>query len=369
MAKKNACLYHYYKKWKEWPTNDSPHPDKDKILNYLYSGALYAQTSYRNPDTGEREGVSILTDGEWEWDCLLRLLVECKNFKIDDAFLQHMKDNNWEIAVPMNTFRLTLFDSHAIIGDSKNTILIDTGAPSTIHSADSLFFCDENYSCSTNYAGTTLDKLSELLGMKITTLLGVDILSNYNVLLDYKNSIVQFYRHDIKFYGKEFCLSFFNSVAPSVEWDIPFDGKTFDLSSLEFPIVERDMPFDGKEYNLSSINGIPIIELEIEGQTIKLFLDTGAKISYLPKEYTSNFETIGIEPDFHPSFGKFETECFNIPAKFEGEQLQIKFGNLPEQLQKTLSVLGINGVVGYDFFNHFKVILDLKNNKLKYAKH
>jgi len=323
MAKKSACLYHHNKKWKEWPDNDNPHPDKDKILNYLWSGALYGETSYRNPDTGEWEGVSIQTDGEWEWDDLLMLYVKCKNVKIPDSFLQHMKDNNWEVPVPMNTFRLTLFDSHAIIGDSKNSILIDTGAPSTIHSSDSLFFCDENYSCSTNYAGITVEKLSELLGMKITTLLGVDILSNYNVTLDYKGNVAKFCKR--------------NNVI-----------------------------FDGKEYSLSSINGIPIIELEIEQQPVKLFLDTGAKISYLPKEYTSSFETVGIEQDFHPSFGIFQTECFDIKATFGNNQFNVKFGNLPDSLQTTLMVSGVSGIIGYDFFNNFKILLDLKNNKMNY---
>jgi len=200
-----------------------------------------------------------------------------------------MKDNNW--IVP-KTFELTLFDGHPIIlsygnniysvestgsteihkYDARNYILIDTGAPKTIHAYEDLFFCEKDYSCYTNYNGITVEKLSEVLGMKITTLLGVDILSNYIVMLDYKSNVV-------KFYG-------------------------------------RDIEFEGKEYNLSSINGIPIIELEIEQQPIKLFLDTGAKISYLPKEYTSNFKSVGIESDFHPNFGIFQTECFDIKTTF-----------------------------------------------------
>lgn len=29
---------------------------------------------------------------------------------------------------------------------------------------------------------------------------------------------------------------------------------------------------------------------------------------------------------------------------------------------------GTDGIIGYDFFNNFKVVLDLKNNRLEYAK-
>ena len=327
MEKKNACIgSNYSDSLFKYLSSDNPHPDKDKILTYLVSGEWDGQRcSAWNSISGEYESVSLWTDGEWVWDEYLITYFRYNNFKISDAFLQHMKNNNWVVPI---TFELTLFDSHAIIKDydANSIILIDTAAPSTIHSSDSLYFCSVDYSCSTNYAGITVEKLSELLGMKITTVLGVDILSNYNVTLDYKNNVAKFCKR--------------NNVV-----------------------------FDGKEYSLSSINGIPIIVLEIEQRPIKLFLDTGAKISYLPKEYTSNFESVGIEPDFHPVAGNFQTECFNIPVKFENEQLQIKFGNLPEQLQKSLSASGINGLVGYDFFNYFKVILDLKNNKMKYAKY
>jgi len=334
MEKKNARLY--YEGWDNIGrikslSNDNPHPDKAKILDYLVSGEWDGQIcSAWNSIFGESESVFLWTDGEWVWDEYLITYFRDKNFKIPDDFLQHMKNNNW--LVP-KTYELTLFDSHAIIDDQDNTILIDTGAPSTIHSSGrfpfrGLFLCDDEiYSCTTDYAGLTIDKLSELLGMKITTLLGVDILSNYKVMLDYRNNIAKFYRQDIS----------------------------------------QDIPFEGEECNFNSINGIPIIELEIEQQPIKLFLDTGAKISYLPKEYTSNFESIGIESDFHPAFGKFETECFDIKATFGNKQFNVKFGNLPESLQIMLLISGVNGIIGYDFFNNFKILLDLKNNKMKYA--
>ena len=75
----------------------NPHPDKDKIVNYLRSGELEGQTSFRDPVTGQWEGLNIWTDGEWEWDDLLIESIQFSNWKIDDSFLQHMKDNNWEV--------------------------------------------------------------------------------------------------------------------------------------------------------------------------------------------------------------------------------------------------------------------------------
>jgi hypothetical protein len=222
----------------------------------------------------------------------------------------------------MNSFKLELFDGHAIIKDGENIILIDTGSPSTIHVSDSLNFCSEVYSCTQNYLGMTVQELSELLGKEITTLLGTDILSEYKILFDYKNERVEFSKGDIEFTGNEIEISVFM--------------------------------------------GIPIIELSIDGQNLKFFLDTGAKLSYLKTDITNNYQSIGQVEDFYPGVGKFQTNCFEILTSFDNQKFLVKYGNLPPLLQMTLMMGGANGIIGFDFFNNFRILLDLENEKLKY---
>jgi hypothetical protein len=171
--------------------------------------------------------------------------------------------------------------------------------------------------------GLTVSKLSDLLGMKITTLLGADILSEYKILFDYKNEVVEFNKQEI--------------------------------------------PFDGSETSISNFMGIPVVQLSIDNQKLKFFLDTGAKLSYLSKSITNKHVSIGTDEDFYPSVGKFETECFEISTSFETKNFIVKYGNLPPLLQMTLMLGGTDGIIGFDFFNNFKVFLDLKNNRLKYA--
>jgi hypothetical protein len=43
----------------------------------------------------------------------------------------------------------------------------------------------------------TVSKISEMLGTEITTLLGADILSDYKILFDYKNEIIEFNKEAI----------------------------------------------------------------------------------------------------------------------------------------------------------------------------
>lgn len=224
----------------------------------------------------------------------------------------------------MKQFQITLFKGHPIINDGENIILIDTGAPSTIHASNKLTFYSATYSCSTNYMGLTVSKISDMLGTEITTLLGADILSDYKILFDYKNEVVEFNKNEIQ--------------------------------------------FEGTEIAISNFMGIPIIELYIENQKLKFFLDTGAKLSYLSDSITNNYKSIGTDEDFYPGVGKFETECFEISTNFADKNFLVKYGNLPPLLQMTLMLGGTDGIIGFDFFNNFKVVLDLKNNSLKYEQ-
>lgn len=223
----------------------------------------------------------------------------------------------------MSNFKLDLFKGHPIINDGENIILIDTGAPSTIHASSNITFCSETYNCSTNYMGLTVSQVSEMLGKEITTLLGADILSNYKILLSQANKVVEFDKHAIT--------------------------------------------FEGKEASISSFIGIPIINLSIDGKRLNLFLDTGAKLSYLSESITSNYSSVGTDTDFYPGAGEFETDCFEIPTSFGDNKFTVKYGNLPTLLQTTLMLGGTDGIIGFDFLNHFTVLLDLRNNKLKYA--
>ena len=224
----------------------------------------------------------------------------------------------------MKQFQIQLYKGHPIINDGENRILIDTGAPSTIHSSNNLNFCSDNFVCSTNYMGLTVSIISDMLGTEIKTLLGADILSDYKILLDYQNQVIKFSKQEIK--------------------------------------------IDGTQVNISNFMGIPIIKMTVDNQELKFFLDTGAKLSYLSDSLTSNYESIGTDEDFYPGVGRFQTECFEIPTVFGNTEFVVKYGNLPTLLQMTLMLGGTDGIIGYDFFNNFKVVLDLKNNRLEYAK-
>ncbi len=220
----------------------------------------------------------------------------------------------------MTTYPLSLYDQHPIIQVDDFTILIDTGSPSTIHVTDTLVFNNQTYQCSTNYMGLTVESLSELLGMKITTLLGADILKNYAILFNYPEQQVTF--------------------------------------------SEEELKLEGESFSIESFMDIPIIKATIKEQELKFFLDTGAKLSYLSSTYTQGETSLGEASDFYPGVGKFTTPVYELPTILGSSTLQIQYGNLPEILQLTLMLGGTNGILGSDLFTSKTILLDLKKKRL-----
>ena len=111
--------------------------------------------------------------------------------------------------------------------------------------------------------------------------------------------------------------------------------------------------------------GIPIIEVLIDNEMIKLFLDTGARISYLSYRFTNRYQSSGIEEDVHPLIGNFTTDSFDIETIFGNSEFLVRYGNLPNLFQSTLQIANTEGIIGFDFFNNFKFLLNIKNNIIK----
>lgn len=220
----------------------------------------------------------------------------------------------------MTTFPIEIINGHAVIQSGTDRILIDTGSPQSIHSRAMLSFMGQNFPCSTNYMGLTSDKLSEMLGSPVTTLMGMDILSQFKVLFHYQDGYIAFSKEAIPMKG----------------YFIPF----------------------------TRVMGIPVIELDVLGEKLKFFLDSGAKLSYLAPAYTAGLNPQDQDTDFYPGYGTFQTSVYELDATLV-DPFPVRFGNLPPQLSALLSMGNVQGIIGYDLFNRFKVMMDIQGNQLQ----
>lgn len=219
------------------------------------------------------------------------------------------------------TFDIDLYDGHLIINNNGQKILVDTGSPVTIGRSKHFVFMDHEHNCTTAYLGTDIPAIVEMMGYDIDVLMGMDVIGNYKMLTDYTSAKVTFSTEDIPF--EPICTA---------------------------PITQE--------------MGVVCVVLRVKGNDVKLALDTGARISYIAKAYTSDETAIEFRNDFHVMNEQFETPIFAMEASIGGQSFPVKFGVLPPEIAKLLQRFGLEGAIGYDLFDNYKVLLDFQNNNI-----
>ena len=164
--------------------------------------------------------------------------------------------------------------------NSSALIVTCFGAPSQIIQGPS---SDQVFPLQNNWMGMDREALQTLAGFRFDGLMGVDIRNHFDVLID--------------------------PVARAL---------TFSPEPLELPQSFRT--------EISNLMGVPLLEVGISAQPIRLWLDTGAKISYLRPQFTANYPAHAYRRDFYPGFG---TPIHRLPISPGPTQISIDFGHLP----------------------------------------
>ena len=220
------------------------------------------------------------------------------------------------------TFDIDMYDGHLIFIVDGMKVLVDTGSPVTIGGRNPFKFMEEEYGCHATFMGKDINGISQLMNYDIDVLMGMDIIERYYVQTDYKHRQITF--------SKE-----------------PLPVEQMSSTSL----IRGHM-------------GEVCINLTVKDNTIKLALDTGAKISYIDNSYTEEENWIGIKDDFNPMIGHFKTPIYAMEVSIGDIHFPVNFGVLPPLLGMPLQMMGIYGVIGFDLFNAFTVVMDFIENKL-----
>lgn len=220
----------------------------------------------------------------------------------------------------MQIFRYKLINGHVIAKHDGALYLIDTGSPSSVAAETSFTFVGKNHIVQTDFLGVTVDSISSHIGANIDALIGADLLNDFSMIIDPRTNEIKLFHGQLKFSG------------------------------MEIP-VELFM-------------GIPIIDATINGRKIRIFFDTGAKLSYLNPELTGNLSSIGHAEDFYPGLGQFQTEIYSVSLKLGTEEIEMIVGNLPDLLQGSLMMAGTVGILGTSILSSHVIGLDPKQQKL-----
>jgi hypothetical protein len=145
---------------------------------------------------------------------------------------------------PMSSYSVEFIDGHIIAVINNCKYIVDTGSPSSFGNGK-ININGSNYNISASgMHGLTATSVSNLSGIQVDGLIGMDILSNFDVT---------FSESEIRFF------------------DAGSTNGQHTPNAISLPLIDKVM-------------GIPIINMTIHNQVRRIFFDTGAKLSYLSDE-------------------------------------------------------------------------------------
>ena len=220
----------------------------------------------------------------------------------------------------MSKFPCFLVNGHIWAEIGNDRVLIDSGALSSIGNRASFNIGSRRFPLNKEFLGFGVDDFSRLTGMRLSVVMGADILNTFDYVIDMENE--------------------------------------------ELVISTEPIDFRGHVLRPDYFQGIPIITVETDKQNVKLFFDTGAKLSYIKSDIAPDYPVVGQDTDFYAGFGEFQVDIHKVPLLVAGRRLNQEMGTLPQMLEMTLMVAGVDGILGTTIFDRFKVCFSARRKQI-----
>lgn len=125
----------------------------------------------------------------------------------------------------------------------------------------------------------------------------------------------------------------------------------------------------GADIRLRRHFGVPIIPISWAGSATRAVLDTGAQLSYAPKEVVRTGRDYEVRWDFCPGIaphlGQYEVETARITVQIGGRPVDLRVALHPPAVRQLISAVGLpDWIVGAELFTRGRVILDLRRDVL-----
>jgi len=211
-----------------------------------------------------------------------------------------------------HTMPYRMVDGHIIVTSEDGKIcLIDTGSPCSVGNAESVMFAGGRYPLQSTFLGKAADELPGPISVRIDVLIGVDILNRYDLLIDPVRQVLVF--------------------------------------------SEEELDVEGEQLSIEQVMGVPIVTADVGGNRLKMFFDTGAKISYVDQETANAYPRVGTAEDYYMTVGPFQTAVHRIPMMLGSLTIDLECGTLPQSLQLLLAAAGAAGIIGNAILGDFMV--------------
>ena len=218
-------------------------------------------------------------------------------------------------------FPINLPDRLPLLLDDPHRILVGTGMQVSMHQPSPLRFMGRLFNTRLNLPQQiTPQSLSDIIGTPVTSLMGMDIISQFRVYFSYHAQTID------------------------------FDNEDGGMPGIQVPV--------------DHFHGIPIVEVEINGKPRRMIVNSGTKISYLKSEFTAGIVPIENVKDFYSVDTPFTTPIFPIETRLIGHIFPVRYGNPPVEVSQVLTQARVDGILGSDLFYAFDLGLDMRTSRL-----
>ncbi len=202
-------------------------------------------------------------------------------------------------------------NGHLFIQIEHGLWLLDTGAPTSFGDKPALCMQGQVFHLPKHALGVSAAELSSSLGVITIGLIGADIISRFDLIIDVPAGIIEF---------------------------------------------ETDAgEYHGRQINVAHYMGIPVIPVQMAGQALDMYLDTGSRFSYVQDEFLEDFPQAGLEGDWHHEYGEFEVMTHHVPLLIGNQPYNTRVARLPERLGMRVLSRGPNGILGNEWLAERRV--------------
>ena len=137
----------------------------------------------------------------------------------------------------------------------------------------------------------------------------------------------------------------------------------FDYSNCEITTSDEPIPLEGGETVPLVSRGGWLVHMTVGGVEGMRYIDTGAAYSYV-HDLSTQFPVTEVADECGWTQGPFKAPMRRVPCEFAGHQFEILCGDKKDNPE----YVPHEGVIGYDFFNNFTVVVDHIGGKMTFVK-
>ena len=137
----------------------------------------------------------------------------------------------------------------------------------------------------------------------------------------------------------------------------------FDYANCEITTSDDPIQLEGGQTVPLEFRGGWLVKMTVGGVDGVRYIDTGAAYSYV-HNLSTQFPSVEVADECGWTKGPFKAPMRRVPCEFAGHPFEILCGDANDNPE----YVPPEGVIGFDFFNNFTIVVDSRGGKMTFVK-